>query len=69
MSKWAGGPSPIGGRARRRGTRRSADAMRLHFCFVPDQDPEQAENELNAFLAGRRVLAINREFVSEGAHA
>lgn len=39
--------------------------MPLHFFFVPARQPEPAQSELNAFLAGHRVLAVRKEWLPE----
>ena len=41
-------------------------AMRLHFATVPMYDADDAEEALNRFLASHRVVAIERQFVSDG---
>lgn len=43
--------------------------MRLHCFFIPAQSPEPAQTELNAFLAGVRVLAVHREWLNHGAQS
>ncbi len=41
--------------------------MRVKFFAVPALDPDETELDLNRFLAGHRVLAIDRELVADGA--
>ncbi len=41
--------------------------MRLRFFAVPAWDPGEVEEEVNSFLAGHRVLTVERELVSTGA--
>ena len=41
--------------------------MRLRFFAVPAWEPGEVEEEVNSFLAGHRVLAVERELVSAGA--
>ena len=43
--------------------------MSLHCFFIPARQPEPAQNELNAFLAAHRVLAVQREWLTDGAHS
>jgi superfamily II DNA helicase RecQ len=43
--------------------------MSLHFFHIPARAPEPAQSELNAFLAGHRVLAVQREWLADGAHS
>ncbi|MDZ7811636.1 MAG: HRDC domain-containing protein [Ideonella sp.] len=43
--------------------------MSLHCFFVPARAPELAQSELNAFLAAQRVLAVQREWLADGAHS
>lgn len=43
--------------------------MRLHFALIPIHGGEMAQNELNHFLAARRVAAVDRQFVSDGARS
>lgn len=43
--------------------------MSLHCFFIPIRQPEPAQSELNAFLAGHRVLAVQREWLTDGAHS
>lgn len=40
--------------------------MRMRFFAVPALTPGPAADELESFLAGHRVLAIDRQFVSDG---
>ncbi|MBN2195549.1 MAG: hypothetical protein JW751_22205 [Polyangiaceae bacterium] len=40
--------------------------MSLTFFWIPAADPGPAQDELNRFLSGRRVLAIERHFVAGG---
>jgi superfamily II DNA helicase RecQ len=41
--------------------------MSLHCFAIPALRPEPAQGELNAFLAGARVLSLQRELVADGA--
>lgn len=41
-------------------------AMRLHFVTVPIHGSAPAEDELNSFLASRRVVAVDHQLVSDG---
>lgn len=43
--------------------------MSLHCFFVLARQPEPAQSELNAFLAGHRVLAVQREWLTDGAQS
>jgi hypothetical protein len=43
--------------------------MALTFFAVPVGDGGQAEAELNAFLRGRKVLAVDRRRVEQGAES
>lgn len=43
--------------------------MSLHFFHIPARTPEPAQSELNTFLAGHRVLAVQREWLADGAHS
>lgn len=43
--------------------------MRLHCIFVPARTPEPAQTELNALLASSRVLAVHREWLTDGAQS
>jgi superfamily II DNA helicase RecQ len=43
--------------------------MRFRFFVVPVQGGEDAAQELNQFLAGHRILAIDRQFVAEGSNS
>jgi len=40
--------------------------MRLHFVTVPIHGSAEAEAELNQFLATHRVIAVDRQLVSDG---
>lgn len=40
--------------------------MRLHFVRVPVDDSSLEENRLNRFLAGHRILSIERHLVIDG---
>jgi hypothetical protein len=43
------------------------DTMMAYRLFtLPINDPGEAENELNGFLATHRVLSVDRRFVEEG---
>lgn len=39
--------------------------MRVKFFLVPALDPREGEEELNRFLAAHRILAVDRELVSD----
>jgi hypothetical protein len=41
----------------------------LHCFYIPARTPEPAQSELNVFLAGHRVLAVQREWLADGAHS
>lgn len=41
----------------------------MHFFAIPALHPEDAENELNAFCAAQRVVAIERQFVAAGTQS
>lgn len=43
--------------------------MSLHCFFVPARASEPAQSELNTFLAAQRVLAVQREWLADGAHS
>ena len=43
--------------------------MSLHCFFIPVRQTEPAQSELNAFLAAHRVLAVQREWLTDGAHS
>lgn len=43
--------------------------MRLHFVTVPIHGCTAAEEELNQFLATHRVIAVDRQLVSDGARS
>jgi superfamily II DNA helicase RecQ len=43
--------------------------LSLHCFFVPARQPDPAQSELNAFLAAQRVLAVQREWLADGAHS
>jgi hypothetical protein len=40
--------------------------MRLHFVTVPIHGSAEAEEELNQFLATHRVIAVDRQLVTDG---
>lgn len=44
-------------------------AMRLHFLTIPVFESAPAEAELNRFLAGHRVLAVDRQLVADGTRS
>jgi len=52
-----------------RGRSRSAEGRQVKYRFfsIPIQEPQPAEAELNAFCAGRRIAAIEKHFVADGA--
>jgi superfamily II DNA helicase RecQ len=39
----------------------------MHFFVIPALDPTEAQQELNAFLSTRRIVAIDRQLVQSGA--
>jgi superfamily II DNA helicase RecQ len=41
--------------------------MSLHCFYLPARHPEPAQSELNAFLSSHRVLAVQREWLADGA--
>ncbi|MDT4861912.1 hypothetical protein FQZ97_965330 [compost metagenome] len=43
--------------------------MILHCLFVPARQPEPVQIELNTFLAAQRVLAVQREWLADGAQS
>ncbi len=43
--------------------------MQLRFFTVPIHAPEDAAAELNRFLAAHRILAIDRQLVSDGPNS
>lgn len=43
--------------------------MRLHFVTVPIHGGAVAEDELNQFLASHRVIAVDRQLVTDGARS
>jgi superfamily II DNA helicase RecQ len=43
--------------------------MRLHFVTVPINGSDAAEEELNKFLASRRIVAVDRQLVPDGARS
>ena len=43
--------------------------MRLRFFMVPVIAPDDATAELNRFLAGNRILAVERQFIGDGANS
>ena len=43
--------------------------MRFRFFLVPVHSAEDAATALNQFLAGHRILAIDRQFVADGANS
>lgn len=40
--------------------------MQMHFFAIPTLDSQVAQDELNRFCAGHRVVAVDRQFVSAG---
>ncbi len=42
--------------------------MRLKFFSVPFHDPDDVAGDVNQFLAGHRILAIERNLVQDGAN-
>jgi len=43
--------------------------MQLRFFMVPVTAPDDATAELNRFLAANRILAIERQFIGDGANS
>lgn len=43
--------------------------MKLHFVTVPIHNSSIAEGELNQFLGSHRVIAVDRQLVSDGARS
>ena len=43
--------------------------MQFHFFSIPAQGPEEEVATLNRFLAGHRILAVDRHFVAEGPNS
>lgn len=43
--------------------------MTLHFFTVPALQPDAMQIELNAFLSRERVLAVRREFITDGPNS
>ena len=43
--------------------------MQLRFFNLPIHGPAEAVEELNQFLASRRVLAVDRQFVTDGPNS
>jgi superfamily II DNA helicase RecQ len=43
--------------------------MALHFFNIPAMHPEQAQEALNAFIAGANVVTVQKELVACGAHS
>lgn len=43
--------------------------MQYRFFTIPITNPVDSEKELNAFLGSRRVLVVQREFVSNGENS
>jgi hypothetical protein len=43
--------------------------MRFHFVTVPIHGSLDVEEELNRFLTAHRVIAIDRQLVSDGARS
>ena len=41
--------------------------MKLQFFTIPVHDPQAVTDEMNAFLAGRRVVTVEHQFVADGA--
>lgn len=41
----------------------------MHFVSVPVVDGAEAEAELNRFLAGHRVVSLDRQLVVDGARS
>ncbi len=43
--------------------------MRLHFVVIPIHGGSAVEDELNHFMTSRRVAAVDRQFVPDGARS
>lgn len=43
--------------------------MQLKLFIVPVKNMDAAEQEMNAFLRGQRVLAVKKEFVADGENS
>jgi superfamily II DNA helicase RecQ len=43
--------------------------MQLRFFTIPVHDGGERADELNRFLAGHRILAVDRSFVQDGANS
>ncbi len=43
--------------------------MALKFFTIPTRSPELEEGDLHKFLASHRVLAVDRQFVDDGANS
>lgn len=43
--------------------------MSLHFFAIPALDPRPAQDELNCFCASQRLVAVERQFVADGANS
>ena len=42
--------------------------MKLRFFTIPVHDPQAVTDEMNAFLAGHRVVTVERQFVANGTN-
>ena len=40
--------------------------MKLRFARIPVHEPDAASEDLNRFLVGHRILAIDRKFIDNG---
>jgi superfamily II DNA helicase RecQ len=43
--------------------------MQYRFFMIPAMDGSESENDLNAFVRSRRILSVQKEFVSEGKNS
>lgn len=43
--------------------------MKIKFFSIPANDSEAAQKELNTFLSGHRIAAVEKNFVTDGGHS
>jgi hypothetical protein len=43
--------------------------VKYRFFSIPVQDASAAEEELNRFLSGHRVVSVDKEFAADGRHS
>jgi superfamily II DNA helicase RecQ len=43
--------------------------MAIAFFWIPASSPHAAQEDLNRFLASRRVLAVDRQFIADGLNS